>query len=106
MIKKILFAFYTNHVSIKKKKDVQDSSQPKKRVVLTHVQKCQLCLDYKQTPRPTQKEFAIIYKIKQNTVSNILKKKDKWLLVNPDSEEERKTTLFFPSRRGSFIISK
>lgn len=74
----------------RKRKDVQDSSQPKKRVVLTHAQKRQLCLDYEQTPRPTQEELAVIYKIKQNTVSDILKKKDKWLLVNPDSEEANK----------------
>lgn len=74
----------------KRRKDVQDFSQTKKRVVLTHAQKHQLCLDYKQIPRPTQEELAVIYKIKQNTVSDILKKKDKWLLVDPDSEEANK----------------
>ncbi|GBC31133.2 CENP-B homolog protein 2-like [Rhizophagus irregularis DAOM 181602=DAOM 197198] len=74
----------------KRRKDVQDFSQTKKRVVLTHAQKHQLCLDYEQTPRPTQEELAVIYKIKQNTVSDILKKKDKWLLVDPDSEEANK----------------
>jgi hypothetical protein len=73
-----------------KRKAVQDSSQPRKRVILTHVQKHQLCLDYQKTPRPTQEELATIYKIKQNTVSDILKKKDKWLLVNPESEEANK----------------
>jgi hypothetical protein len=73
-----------------KRKSVQDSTQLKKRVVLTHAQKRQLCLDSQKTPRPTQEELAVIYKIKQNTVSDILKKKDKWLLVNPDSEEANK----------------
>jgi hypothetical protein len=73
-----------------KRKTVQDFSQPKKRVVLTHAQKHQLCLDFQKTPRPTQEELAVIYKIKQNTVSDILKKKDKWLLVNPESEEANK----------------
>ena len=74
--KKIHFAFYTNHVSnTRKRKVTQDSSQPKKRVVLTHAQKYQLCLDSQRTPRPTQEELAAIYKIKQNTVSDILKKK-------------------------------
>src|SRR2546423_1682035 len=73
-----------------KRKTAQDSSQPKKRVVLTHVQKHQLCLDFEKTLRPTQEELAIIYKIKQNTIFDILKKKGKWLLIDPDSEEASK----------------
>ena len=47
-----------------KRKVTQDSFQPKKRVVLTHAQKYQLCLDSQRTPRPTQEELAAIYKIK------------------------------------------
>jgi hypothetical protein len=58
-----------------KRKSTQDISQTKKRVVLTHAQKRQLCLDAQKTPRPTQEELATLYKIKQNTVSDILKKK-------------------------------
>jgi hypothetical protein len=73
-----------------KRKPTQDAFQTKKRVVLTHAQKRQLCLDYQKTPRPTQEELATLYKIKQNTVSDILKKKEKWLSVNPDSEESNK----------------
>jgi hypothetical protein len=41
-------------------------------------------------PRPTQEELATLYKIKQNTVSDIFKKKEKWLSVNLDSEESNK----------------
>uniref|UniRef100_U9UF26 HTH CENPB-type domain-containing protein n=1 Tax=Rhizophagus irregularis (strain DAOM 181602 / DAOM 197198 / MUCL 43194) TaxID=747089 RepID=U9UF26_RHIID len=48
-----------------KRKLTQDASQTKKRVVLTHAQKRQLFFD-------------------------ILKKKEKWLNVNPDSEESNK----------------
>jgi hypothetical protein len=73
-----------------KRKSNQDTSQTKKRVVLTHAQKRQLCLDYQNTPRPTQGELATLYKIKQNTVSDILKKKEKWLSIDPDSEESNK----------------
>jgi len=73
-----------------KRKSTQDTFQTKKRVVLTHSQKRQLCLDYQKTPRPTQEDLATLYKIKQNTVSDILKKKEKWLSVNPDSEESNK----------------
>ncbi|GES97946.1 hypothetical protein RCL_jg3701.t1 [Rhizophagus clarus] len=62
-----------------KRKITHNSSQPKKRVVLTHIQKCQLFRFL---------ENIMAYStIKQNTVSDILKNKDKWLLVNPDSEE-------------------
>ncbi|CAB4487081.1 unnamed protein product [Rhizophagus irregularis] len=73
-----------------KRKLTQDASQTKKRVVLTHAQKRQLCLDYQNTPRSTQEGLATLYNIKQNTVSDILKKKEKWLNVNPDSEESNK----------------
>ena len=47
-------------------------------------------MDSQKTPRLTQEELVTLYKIKQNTVSDILKKKDKWLLVDPDSEEANK----------------
>ncbi|GES96528.1 tigger transposable element-derived protein 6-like [Rhizophagus clarus] len=73
-----------------KRKSTKESSQPNKRVVLTHAQKHQLCLDSQKTPRLTQTELANLYNIKQNTVSDILKKKDKWLFINPDSEESNK----------------
>lgn len=83
----------------RKRKSVQDTSKPNKRVVLTHAQKRQLCLDFQKIPRPTQEELAALYKIKQNTVSDILKKKDKWLLVNPDSEDankQKERPVYFP----------
>ena len=73
-----------------KRKSTKESSQPNKRVVLTHTQKHQLCLDSQKTPRLTQTELANLYNIKQNTVSDILKKRDKWLFINPDSEESNK----------------
>ena len=82
-----------------KRKSTQDTSQTKKRVVLTHAQKRQLCLDYQKMPRPTQEELATLYKIKQNTVSDILKKKEKWLSIDPDSKEsnkQREKSVHFP----------
>ncbi|CAB4491023.1 unnamed protein product [Rhizophagus irregularis] len=74
----------------RKRKSVQDTFQPNKRVVLTYAQKRQLCLDSQKTPHLTQEELAVLYKVKQNTVSDIFKKKEKWLLVNPDSEDANK----------------
>ena len=82
-----------------KRKSIKESSQPNKRVVLTHAQKHQLCLDSQKTPRLTQTELATLYNIKQNTVSDILRNKDKWLLVNPDLEEankQREKNVHFP----------
>ncbi|EXX54449.1 hypothetical protein RirG_234610 [Rhizophagus irregularis DAOM 197198w] len=54
-----------------KRKATQDSSQQRKRVVLTYAQKYQLYLDYQKTLQPTQKKLAAIYKCKQNTISDI-----------------------------------
>ncbi|GBC32944.2 CENP-B homolog protein 2-like [Rhizophagus irregularis DAOM 181602=DAOM 197198] len=48
----------------RKRKSVQDTFQPNKRVVLTYAQKRQLCLDSQKTPRPTQEELAVLYKAK------------------------------------------
>ena len=82
-----------------KRKSIKESSQPNKRVVLIHAQKHQLCLDSQKTPRLTQTELATLYNIKQNTVSDILRNKDKWLLVNPDLEEankQREKNVHFP----------
>ena len=82
-----------------KRKSTQDTSQIKKRVVLTYVQKRQLCLDSQKTSRLTQEELATLYNIKQNTVSDILRQKDKWLSINPDSEEankQRERLVHFP----------
>src|SRR6266511_289931 len=82
-----------------KRKSTQDTSQIKKRVVLTFAQKQQLCLDSQKTPRLTQEELATLYNIKQNTVSDILKQKDKWLSINPNSEEankQRERLVYFP----------
>src|SRR6266498_4933264 len=81
-----------------KRKSTQNTSQIKKRVVLTFAQKQQLYLDIQKTLRLTQEELATLYNIKQNTVSNILKQKDKWLSINPNSEEtnkQRKRLIYF-----------
>jgi hypothetical protein len=73
-----------------KRKAVQTLTHPRKRVTLTKGQKYQLYLDYQKKPQPTQEQLAIQYGIKQNTVSDILKNKDKWLLLDLDSEESKK----------------
>jgi hypothetical protein len=91
----------------KRKSTTQDAPQTKKRVVLTHAQKRQLCLDYQKTPRPTQEELATLYNIKQNTVSDILKKKEKWLSVNPESEEsnkQREKPVRFPQIEEALLL--
>ena len=50
-------------------------------------------------PQLTQIELTTLYNIKQNTVSDILRNKDKWLLVNSDLEEankQREKNVHFP----------
>jgi len=47
-------------------------------------------LDFENKPQPTQEQLAIKYGIKQNTVSDILRNKDKWLLIDMNSEESKK----------------
>ncbi|CAB4440363.1 unnamed protein product [Rhizophagus irregularis] len=84
----IFSSLYRQSKKTSDKKEV--CSKPNKRVIFNT---CQLCLDSQKTPRPTQEELAALYKIKQNTVSDI---KDKWLLGNPDSEDASKQTIYFP----------
>ncbi|RGB32335.1 hypothetical protein C1646_762987 [Rhizophagus diaphanus] len=66
-----------------KRKSIKESFQPNKRVVLTHAQKHQLCLDSQKTPRLTQTELANLYNIKQNTYN--LKEHVKWDEANSAS---------------------
>ena len=73
-----------------KRKMTQQPFQPRKRVTLTKAQKHQLCLDFQKKPQPTQEQLAIQYGIKQNTVSDILRNKGKWLHIDMNSEEGKK----------------
>jgi len=73
-----------------KRKTTQQPFQPRKRVTLTKAQKHQLCLDFQKKPQPTQEQLAIQYGIKQNTVSDILRNKGKWLHIDMNSEEGKK----------------
>src|SRR6266498_5918948 len=90
-----------------KRKSTQDTSQIKKRVVLIFAQKQQLCLDSQKIPRLTQEELAILYNIKQNTVSDILKQKDKWLSINPNLEKankQRERFVYFPQVEKALLL--
>ncbi|CAI2198662.1 9557_t:CDS:1, partial [Funneliformis geosporum] len=51
--------------------------------------------------------LATLYKIKQNTISDILKKKEKWLNINPESEEsnkQREKSIHFPQVEEAFSL--
>ncbi|CAI2199649.1 19106_t:CDS:1, partial [Funneliformis geosporum] len=39
---------------------------------------------------PTQDKLDTLYNIRQNSISDIFKIKDKWLSINPDLEEANK----------------
>jgi len=86
---------------------LQQPQQPKKRVTLTKSQKHQLCLDFQNKPQPTQEQLAIRYGIKQNTVSDILRNKDKWLLIDMNSEEgkkQRERPVQFPQVEEAMVL--
>ena len=57
--------------------------------------------------RPTQEELVTLYKIKQNTISDILKKKEKWLNIDSDSKESNKQiekSVCFPQIGKAFSL--
>ena len=70
-----------------------EAMMKRQRVALTRSQKKEICLLLSQKPPRTQTAVARSYGIKQNTVSNIWNKREKWLATNDDE---------FPTRLLSF----
>ena len=62
------------------------------RITLSFAQKREICLKYEQKPQPTQKQLAEIYGVKQNTISDILRDKQKWIETNTEFNDLRKRT--------------
>ncbi|PKC58307.1 hypothetical protein RhiirA1_471162 [Rhizophagus irregularis] len=63
--------------------------------------------NFQKIPRSTQEKLAALYKIKQNTVSDIFLKKDKWLLINPDSEDankQKERPIYFPQVEEALLL--
>ena len=57
------------------------------RTRLTFAQKKDVCVKLSSKPKPSQGELAEEYGVKQNTISDIWKNKEKWLAINSESKE-------------------
>src|SRR6185295_12131618 len=68
-----------------------------KRKSLTALVKREICLVKQTTPIPTNKELATTFDISTSTVSDILKEKDRWLAIDPESSDanEKKRSLVY-----------
>ena len=60
------------------------SKNNKTKNTLTLLEKREICVLKQSKPTPTNKDLAIRFKIHENTVSNILKRKSEYLNVNPE----------------------
>jgi PDZ domain-containing secreted protein len=77
------------------------------RVILTHAQKKEICTLLSQKPAPTQTAVAYQYGIKQNTVSDIWNKRDRWLAINDDeilSKRKRERKPLYPEIEEALTI--
>ncbi|MDW3631436.1 MAG: hypothetical protein QOK71_08365 [Nitrososphaeraceae archaeon] len=61
-----------------------------KRKSLTALVKREICLAKQTTPIPTNKELATTFDISTSTISDILKEKDRWLAIDPESSDANK----------------
>jgi hypothetical protein len=60
-----------------------------KRKSLTALQKKEICLTKQTSPFLTNKELANTYNIGKSTVGDILKEKEKWLVIKAPHEPAR-----------------
>jgi Tc5 transposase DNA-binding domain/CENP-B N-terminal DNA-binding domain len=77
------------------------------RVHLTILQKQNICIQHCKNPNITQEELGKSFGIKSNTVSDILKQKEKWLAINPDSNQAKQknyTNGKFPQVENALIL--
>ena len=66
-----------------------------KRKSLTALVKREICLAKQTTPITTDKELATTFDISTRTVSDILKEKDRWLSIDPESSDANKKKMKF-----------
>ncbi|CAG8731959.1 8765_t:CDS:2, partial [Racocetra persica] len=83
------------------------SSQSKKRVTLKGYEKQELCLQKQQNPQITRAQLATEFNIALNTVNDILKRKDYWLNIDPNSfatKSQRNRLPGFPLIEQALLI--
>jgi len=84
-----------------------EAMMKRQRVALTRSQKKEICLLLSQKPPLTQTAVARSYGIKQNTVSNIWNKREKWLATNDDefsSKRKRERRPQYPDVEEALTI--
>src|SRR5438128_7684836 len=88
------FRLPTSNINIKqmllnKRTTSENTRYPTKRLRtrLTFAQKKDVCVKLSSKPKPSQGELAEEYGVKQNTISDIWKNKEKWLAINSESKE-------------------
>lgn len=83
----ILLRLFTLHnfFNMPKVNNKQNNEVPRKRKSLTAAQKKEICLKKISTPTLKQKELAIEYDVSEGMISDILKTKDRWLAIDPNS---------------------
>ena len=89
-----------------KRKNSNDNISKKKRVMLNFGQKKEMCLLHQQNPSLTYKELGQRFGgAAENTVCDILKKKEKWLEVNDtDANKQKDRSPKFPQLEEALAI--
>jgi len=62
----------------------------RKKTSLTALQKKELCQYKNANPNATNEEIGILFQIGKSTVGDILRAKEKWILIEESSEEAKK----------------
>lgn len=91
-----------------KRKNTNNETIPKKRKILTFGEKKELCLLHQENPKLTLRELGERFgNTKKNTVSDILKNKEKWLNVelnNSNATKQKDKPPKFPELEEALII--
>ena len=85
------------------------SKNNKTKNTLTLLEKREICVLKQSKPTPTNKDLAIRFKIHENTVSDILKRKSEYLNVNPEdsiSHNKHLRHAKYPGLEDALILSK
>ena len=85
------------------------SKNNKTKNTLTLLEKREIRVLKQSKPTPTNKDLAIRFKIHENTVSDILKRKSEYLNVNPEDSISHNKCLRhakYPGLEDALILSK
>lgn len=90
-----------------KRKNTDNETTSKKRKILTFGEKKELCLFHQENPSLSQEEIGKKFGVKRNTVSDILKNKEKWLNIELNSSgatKQKEKSAKFPELEEALAI--